>query len=650
MASTDTQRRLAAILSADVAGYSRLMGADEAATVETLASFRKVFLAHIEDQRGRVVDAKGDALLAEFASVVDAVNAAVEIQRELAERNAELPDAQRMDWRIGVNLGDVIAQEDAIYGDGVNIAARLEALAEPGGVCISGSAYAQVRGKLALDYRFLGRKEVKNIAEPVPVYRVGLEAGTARNSGRRRWAVAAIGTVALLALGLGGYFGWRSFGPGASGTEEEQSTLPLPDKPSIAVLAFDNLSDDPGQEYFSDGISEDIITDLSKVSGLFVIARNSSFSYKGKAVNVQQVGRELGVKYVLEGSVRKAGGRIRLTAQLVDAATGAHRWAERYDRELQDVFALQDEITEKIVSALKVQLTMGETERVRRNTTDNLAAWEHYVVGMKELHHYLSTSGGGPTGGGASGSGGAAFLARIQFEKALKLDPDFSAALLGLGWTYQNEGKRPALFLQAAADPLGRARELAGKALELNRNAAEPYALLGQIHLVQREHVQALDFARRAVALAPNSADWRAYLADILSYSGRAAEAVEEIGKARRLNPFHPDWYLDVLGRSLYLSGRFEEAIAPLKTDYLRAVKSPRSDSFFLRFKATRGIFLLAAYSAAGREKEAAELAALFRGELPNFQPRPMLSRAFPFREQADFERLLADLAKAGLE
>ncbi|MFQ6078772.1 MAG: adenylate/guanylate cyclase domain-containing protein, partial [Thermodesulfobacteriota bacterium] len=350
------ERKLTAILSADVKGYSRLMGEDEVATIRTLTAYREVMAALIQKHRGRVVDSPGDNLLAEFASVVDAVECAVEVQQELKARNAELPPDRRMEFRIGINLGDVVVEGERIYGDGVNIAARLEGLAEGGGICISGTAYDQVEGKLSLGYEYLGEHAVKNIKKPVRVYRVEPEP---------------------VALGVGMRAEEELVPP------EKPGALELPDKPSIAVLPFLNMSGDPEQEYFSDGITEDLITDLSKVSGLFVIARNSAFTYKGKSAKVEQVGRELGVRYVVEGSVRRAGDRVRITAQLVDAETGYHLWTERYDRDLKDIFDLQDEVTQKIVAALKVKLTRRELELLERKYTDNPEAYDCYLRGWE---------------------------------------------------------------------------------------------------------------------------------------------------------------------------------------------------------------------------------------------------------------------------
>jgi adenylate cyclase len=357
------ERKLAAILNADVEGYSRLMGDDEAATVRTRAAYGELMTGLISRHHGRVVDFTGDNMLAEFASVVDAVTAAVEIQRELAVRNDEMPDHRKMRFRIGINLGDVLVEGMRIFGDGVNVAARVQALAEGGGVAISGTVYDQIENKLALRCESLGTHAVKNVAKPVRVYRVAMEHGAVASAGRTKIArprsrvkPVLLGLAVLVIVVVSGIATWRF----SSRTSlPSPSGLALPDKPSIAVLPFVNVGGDPKQEHFSDGMTEEIITSLSKVSGLFVIASNSVFTYKGKPVKVQQVSRELGVRYVLEGSVRRSDPRIRVTAQLIDATTGHHLWAERYERELGAVFALQDEITEKVVTALAVTLTEG---------------------------------------------------------------------------------------------------------------------------------------------------------------------------------------------------------------------------------------------------------------------------------------------------
>jgi TolB-like protein/class 3 adenylate cyclase len=368
------KRKLTTIFSADVAGYSRLMAEDEAATVKTLKSYREIMTELIRQQRGRVVDSPGDNVLAEFTSVVDAVQCAVAVQKQF---QAELPENRRMEFRIGINLGDVIEEEDRIYGDGVNIAARLEALADPGGICVSKTAFDQIETKLPLGYEFMGEKDVKNIAKPVGAYRVLMDAeaagkviGEIRPKAKQlRWA--AVGALAVLIIGAGALAIWNFYlRPPFEPASVERMAYPLPDKPSIAVLPFVNMSEDKGQEYFSDGLTEEIISGLSKVPKLFVIARNSTFTYKDKPVKVQQVSEELGVRYVLEGSVRKAQDRVRITAQLVDATTGRHLWSERYDRDLKEIFALQDEITMKIINALQVELTEGEHARLWGKGTD----------------------------------------------------------------------------------------------------------------------------------------------------------------------------------------------------------------------------------------------------------------------------------------
>jgi TolB-like protein len=341
------------------------MAENEAATVKTIATYREIMSSLIKQHRGRVVDSPGDNVLAEFSSVVDAVQCAVAVQNEFQAHNAELAENRRMEFRIGINLGDVIDEEDRIYGDGVNIAARLEGLAEAGGICISGTAFDQVKGKLSLGYQFLGKQTVKNIPDPIPAYNVLTGAEHAgkifgeKKPTKLRWAQI---TAVILIIIAGTFAIWKIYfvSPQIEPASVDKKAFPLPEKPSIAVLPFDNMSDDPKQEYFSDGISEDIITDLSKISNLIVIARNSSFAYKGKSVNVQQIGQDLKVRYLLEGSVRKAGDQVRINAQLIDASNGQHLWAERYDGKMDDIFALQDKITRKIISALTLKLTAGE--------------------------------------------------------------------------------------------------------------------------------------------------------------------------------------------------------------------------------------------------------------------------------------------------
>jgi adenylate cyclase len=509
MAPNAFQRKLAAILSADVKGYSRLMGEDENGTVRTLNAYRELMSDLIMKHRGRIVDSPGDNLLAEFGSVVDAVRCAVALQKELYARNAELAEDRRMEFRIGINLGDVIVEGDQIYGDGVNIAARVETLSEGGGICISGTVFDQVENKLALQWEYLGEQTVKNIKKPVRVYRVQMPSD-------------------------------ETF-PGPGGD------LKLLDKPTVAVLPFVNISGDPEQEYFSDGITEDLITDLSKISGLFVIARHSVFAYKGKAVRVDQLGRELGVSHVLEGSVRKAGGRVRITAQLVDTLTGRHLWAERYDRDLKDIFALQDEVNQKIVQSLAVKLTKREEDRLAHKYTDDLEAYDLVLRGL-DFYFRLTQE--------------ANLQAREVFQKVIDMEPQYALAHSRLGWTYLRDWS---LGWTQGLDSLDRAFELAQGATALDDSLSDAHALLAETYLWKTQHDDAVTEAEKAIALDPNNAERMVDLGNILTWAGRPEEAIGWIKKAMRLNPICPVGYLFMLGHAYFVTERHGEAITTLK-------------------------------------------------------------------------------------
>ena len=395
MATQEVKRKLAAILSADVKGYSRLMGADEEGTLCTLTTYREVMTALVQRHNGRVVNAPGDALLAEFESVVDAVKSAAEIQRELAKRNAELPADRRMEYRIGINLGDVMVDGESIYGDGVNIAARLESLAEGGGICISGTAFDQVKTKLSLGYEYRGEQTVKNISEPVRVYRVMMEPEAAgKVIGEKKikpkpWQKQVTVLVIILIVIAAAIAIWKFYirpTPPIEVSSKEKMSFPLPDKPSIAVLPFVNMSGDPKQEFFCDGMTEEIISALSKSPDLFVVARNSTFMYKGKAVKIKQVSEELSVRYVMEGSVQREGDRVRVTVQLIDALSGYHVWAERYDRPFREILALQDEITIKVMTALHVKLEARDHARVVEKGAKNLEAYLKAIEARERLY------------------------------------------------------------------------------------------------------------------------------------------------------------------------------------------------------------------------------------------------------------------------
>jgi adenylate cyclase len=572
-------RKLAAIFSADVKGYSRLMGDDEEATIRTLTAYREVMTTLIQQHRGRVVDSPGDNLLAEFASAVDAVQSAVEIQRELKAKNADLSDSRKMEYRIGINVGDVIFEGERLYGDGVNIAARLESLAEPGGICISATVYDQVENKLALGYEYVGEQEVKNIAKPVRVYRVRWEevenqkaedsasqktedsasqkakvkeqkskvegrAGFARRKG------AIVAAVSLLLIAATFVTVRHLSFPTIRNPQSpirNQEALPLPDKPSIVVLPFDNLSNDPAQDYFSNGITEVLTSDLSRISSLFVIARNTAFTYQGKPVNIQDVGKELGVRYVLEGSVQKAGAHIRIVIQLIDTTTGGHLWSQRYDRPLKDLFALQDEIVQKIVTTLKLQLTLQEQGYIVRKRTDNLAAYDAFLRGQEYYFRYTQEANS---------------QARQMWEKAIALDPQYAEAYAWLGLTYWAEwGFR----WSAAPETLKRALALAQQAAALDDSLPAAHSIMSNVYTSEQQYDQAITEGERAIALDPNYAESYAVQANVLNFAGRPEDALKLMEQAMRLNPRCPPWYLFHVGWAYQMTGRYAEAIATQK-------------------------------------------------------------------------------------
>ena len=498
------ERRLAAILAADVVGYSRLIRADEEGTIAALQALRADLIdPKIAEHHGRIVKLMGDGMLVEFASVVDAVHAAVETQQAVNDYNSDVPADKRIELRIGINLGDVVIDGDDIQGDGINVAARLEGMAEPGGICVSGMVYEGVRDRIDVPFEDLGEQEVKNIDRPVRVWR------------------------------------WVADSSAAVVSRQAVEPLPLPDKPSIAVLPFTNMSGDPEQEYFSDGITEDIITALSKIKKLFVVARNSTLTYKGQAVDVKRVGREQGVRYVLEGSVRRGGNRLRITAQLIDAATGNHLWAERYDRESSDVFALQDEITREVASALQVELTEGEQARLWASCTKNFDAWELVIQANNLIHRHHRED---------------THEARRFLEQALRLDENYATAweLLGIShWTDAiNEG-----WSDSRETSLARALEAIDQALAIDPSNPDTLSSLSLIKLTSGNHNEALALSEKAVALAPSHANNMAVAGVISVYCGKPQEALKLVRKAMRLSPVYPIWYLYPLTRAPLVHG-----------------------------------------------------------------------------------------------
>ncbi len=514
MSTSDLRQRLAAILAADAAGYSRLMSADERATVAALDAARAAFKKQIESNQGRVIDMAGDSVLAVFETAIGAVSAALAVQKALCTVTNEQPEHRRMRFRIGVHLGDVMEKADGtVYGDGVNIAARLQGLAEPGGITVSDSVRTAVRTKIAADFEDQGEQQVKNIVEPVRAFRVRVDGAAAPKR--------------------------------ATAEAQSRATAGMP---SIAVLPFQNMSGEADQEYFSDGITEDLITDLSNLSGVLVIARNSTFTYKGRSVDVRQVGREFNVSHVLEGSVRRAGGRVRITAQLVESASGHHVWAERYDRNLEDVFAIQDEITQKIVTALDVRLLHGEQAAGWRKSLRRPEALDAYYRGL-DLFNRVTRE--------------ANAEAAHCFEQVIGLEPDSPLGHLGMAWIHLSAFRYG--WSDSPPESLKRAAALAGRALELDERCSDAHALLGYYHLVKGVHDQAIAAGERAVALSPNHADNTANLACSYAVSDRPAEAIPLLQRAIRLSPVYPTWYLNILGFANFRAGQHDDAEAALK-------------------------------------------------------------------------------------
>ncbi len=506
-------RRLAAILVADVVGYSRLMELDEVGTLAALKGHREeVFDPVIAEHRGRVVKLMGDGALVEFASVVDAVACAVAIQKRMAGGGDNLPGDLRLELRIGVHLGDIIVEGDDIYGAGVNVAARLEGLAQPGGICLSGDVYRQVRGKVEVDFEDLGEREVKNLAEPLRVYGIAIGA------------------------------------PSSAAAPSTAGPLPLPDKPSIAVLPFDNMSGDPEQDYFSDGITEDIITELSRFPELFVIARNSSFAVKGKAADIKDAAKKLGVRYVVEGSVRKVGNRVRITAQLIDASVGGHIWADRYDRELKDIFEVQDDVVRAIATVLPGRIADANIEKNRRKPTENLSALDYLLRG-----NYLA-----PRRDGKHDDAIAAY------KKAIELDPGCAAAYAGIAFT---EIKKIWDLSTSDDDPIGRAYDYARKALAIDDSDYRSHGVMGLIYSERGEHEPARRHLERALTLNPNSTQIMGVWALFLAYSGDCEGAIETYHRAARLDPFNAETLdLEVLAEAHFMNRQYNESIAVLKT------------------------------------------------------------------------------------
>lgn len=621
------ERRLVTILSADIVGYSRLMGEDEAGTLALLKACREELIdPKVAENHGRIVKWMGDGALVEFPSVVEAVRCAVEIQRGMAARNTDVPENRKMQFRVGINVGDVIVENDDIFGDGVNIAARLEQLAEPGGICVRRAVRNQVRDKLPIVFEDLGQIEVKNIARPLRVFRIVLDANEPLKTvaGMRtptrywRWITAA---VLVLVVAAGTAVAWLQPWEGKlEPASPARMAYPLPQKPSIAVLPFDNLSGDPAQDLMADGFTENIIAALSKIPQMFVIARNSVFTYKDKSVQVQEVAEDLGVQYVLEGSIQKSGDRLRITAQLIDALAGYHLWSERYDREIEDIFALQDEITLKIVEALQVNLTVGEQARIERRGTNNLDAW---LLITQSRAHAIQFSREGNV------------RSRELAQKAIELDPEFAGAYTRLGWTYWNDAQTG--WSESRLASLKRAAELAHKSVKLDDSFSGTYRLLAAIHLLLRQHEEATAYIEKAIDLSPNYSTHIAFLAFIKNYSGDPERAIVLLRKAMRLSPYYPDWYLGELGRAYLLTGQYEKAITALEQ---RLQRNPNSGEAH--------VLLAAAYGKLGKKAEARAALEEFLKPRPYYTLRHYAQGEF-YKDEKDLAHVLDGLRKAGL-
>jgi adenylate cyclase len=592
------KRRLSTILAADVVGYSRLMEADEEATVRTLSAYLKSIDSSVTNHNGRVFGSAGDSVMAEFASPVEAVRCAINIQHELNSISSDVPVNDRMRFRIGINLGDVIVEGDNLLGDGVNIAARLESIADPGGITLSRSMYDQVRKTIALQYEDMGKQNLKNIAESVHAYRIVM-------------------------------------GNGVQHSVREYPELKISVKPSIAVLPFSNMSNEAEQVYFSDGLTEDIITELSRFHDLHIVARHSSFAYKGKSIDTRVIGQELDVQYLVEGSVRKSGNLLRVTAQLIDSVTGHHLWVERYDGKLVDVFAVQDDITEKIVSALAIKVEDDALKRSKRKRTGHQVAYDYVLRGDAVMMEFTREG---------------SVLAKQLYQKAIQIDPSYARAYIGIAFSYLSDW---GFLLDTTPDVLDRAVEFARKAVALDDTESRSHWVLAYVLTFHRDYKEARAHQKKAIAMNPNDADIISKMGYVLPLLGESEEAIELGEKAARLNPHHPDWYKTFLGFAYYSARRYEEAIDAFE----------ESGPVYPEDK----VWLAAAYAQLGENDKANKLTELFfkdAGPEPWWKNLPLtveriegdstslltyMSYMYPFKDQDDLDHLLNGLRMAGV-
>jgi len=630
-------RRLVAILAADVAGYSKLMHADEDTTLAAWWSARSEIIDPlIAEQRGRMVKHTGDGFLAEFGTALGAVTCARQIQNRVNERERNKPSAQRLLFRIGINLAEIVDDKEDIHGDGVNVAARLEALAEPGGICISRDVHNQIHHRIHLSFEDLGDKSLKNIKRTVRVYRASLDGEPVGTRASSRAGMMSVISGITITLIIGGvlWFGWQQSpsddqataarapaNPVASSTDAQTAPEAIENaRPSVAVLPFDNLSGDPEQKYFSDGMTEDLITRLAKMSGVTVIARNSSFAVKEQFVDVREIGLALGVRFVVEGSVRRSQDRLRITAQLIDTKSGRHLWAERYDRDKGDVFTLQDEVVERIVTALKVTLTPADKASLNHSFTNNLEAYDWFLRGFEQHSRFNKTGNDAAIG---------------HLNRAVSLDPLFARAYAFLGWSYA----RAYLFdwTDRPTEDLITSYELARKAVELDESIHTGYFVLGMVELYRRDHAKAIASLEHALELAPDNADNLLMLGFILTYSGMPERTVELVEKGKRLNPFHSYLYDNVLGQARFVLGQFDRAISV----FTRALERNPEDHQ-LR------MWLISALAHADRMDDALWQTDELLVQSPEFSLAAVEQRQ-PFKNPQQLNRLIDGLRKAGL-
>jgi len=632
MSKQKSKRKLTAILAADAQDYSRLMGVDETATVRLLKSHFQVMFEIVGKYHGRVVDASGDSLLAEFPSVVDAVQCGLDIQQTLQLQNGELPEDRRMHFRIGINLGDVIEEEGKLYGDGVNVAARIEQLAEGGGIYISGTAYDQVKNKIPVGYEYQGEVSVKNIPDPIRVYRIlpgatGTRVGKPSRAWVNRLRGPLLATVSGIIVALFALILWRTYSKPPVVQEEviAKTThgLPLPPETSVAVLPFENMSGDPDQEYLSSGLTDDIITSISKLPRLFVIARSSTLKYKGKPADVRQISQELGVQYVVEGSVQRSGKRLRVNVQLIDGTTGDHVWAERYNREAKEFFQTRDKIILDLASSLAGELTDGDFAKIIRRRVNSLEAWEAVQRGYAHYERWVLED---------------QILARKWYQKVTELEPESVLGWMGIAWTLLKEGSLRSG--PEGKEKLRQAVELAEKVRTMDPSYYGPYMLLANIQVREGRYEEALANARKCYELEPNYINSIYITAHVLTYVGKpeAEEAIGLIKKVMRLNPNFRPQYPHSLGRAYHVTGQTDKAIEWYK---VAVQKNPKW--------AAPHVDLASIYAQQGREDEMRSEAAEILRLKPDFSVKGYLETVSLPKDPRFGQQQGEMLLKAGL-